>query len=191
MDKRIYIIGAGFAGQTIADDIKRKKIFGKVNAFIDDNKDTQRMRPSSTFSGSFAPYSRKNSRRVCGMRVHSFPGEIGESAVRQLTVLLRVSDICVDPEYQHSDNYRDQNHHQKTQSLHGAVGTPFQGADVPRDGTRSFPDKVSDKDLLCHAAFRYRNTDRMPVPVVDVKKRSIFRIGIYRSFFSSSMPEAE
>lgn len=39
MDKRIYIIGAGFAGQTIADDIKRKKIFGKVNAFIDDNKD--------------------------------------------------------------------------------------------------------------------------------------------------------
>ena len=39
MDKRIYIIGAGFAGQTIADDIKRKKIFGKVNAFIDDNKE--------------------------------------------------------------------------------------------------------------------------------------------------------
>ena len=39
MDKRIYIIGAGFAGQTIADDIKRKKIFGKVNAFIDDNRD--------------------------------------------------------------------------------------------------------------------------------------------------------
>ena len=39
MEKRIYIIGAGFAGQTIADDIKRKKIFGKVNAFIDDNKD--------------------------------------------------------------------------------------------------------------------------------------------------------
>ena len=35
MEKRIYIIGAGFAGQTIADDIKRKKIFGKVNAFID------------------------------------------------------------------------------------------------------------------------------------------------------------
>ena len=30
MEKRIYIIGAGFAGQTIADDIKRKKIFGKV-----------------------------------------------------------------------------------------------------------------------------------------------------------------
>ena len=39
MDKRIYIIGAGFAGQTIADDIKRKKIFGKVNAFIDDDKE--------------------------------------------------------------------------------------------------------------------------------------------------------
>lgn len=39
MEKRIYIIGAGFAGQTIADDIKRKKIFGKVNAFLDDDKD--------------------------------------------------------------------------------------------------------------------------------------------------------
>lgn len=38
MKKRIYIIGAGFAGQTIADDIKRKKIFGTVNAFIDDDK---------------------------------------------------------------------------------------------------------------------------------------------------------
>ena len=39
MEKRIYIIGAGFAGQTIADDIKRKKIFGKVNAFLDDDKE--------------------------------------------------------------------------------------------------------------------------------------------------------
>ena len=38
MEKRIYIIGAGFAGQTIADDIKRKKIFGKVNAYLDDDK---------------------------------------------------------------------------------------------------------------------------------------------------------
>ncbi len=39
MEKRIYIIGAGFAGQTVAGDIKRKKIFGKVNAFLDDDKD--------------------------------------------------------------------------------------------------------------------------------------------------------
>ena len=39
MEKRIYIIGAGFAGQTIAEEIKRKKIFGKVNAFLDDNKE--------------------------------------------------------------------------------------------------------------------------------------------------------
>ena len=29
--KHLYIIGAGFAGQTIADDIKRKKIFGTVS----------------------------------------------------------------------------------------------------------------------------------------------------------------
>ena len=37
-EKRLYIIGAGFAGQTIADDIKRKKIFGTVAAFLDDDK---------------------------------------------------------------------------------------------------------------------------------------------------------
>lgn len=37
-DSRFYIIGAGFAGQMIAQDIKRKKIFGKIAAFLDDNK---------------------------------------------------------------------------------------------------------------------------------------------------------
>ena len=36
---RFYIIGAGFAGQMIAQDIKRKKVFGSVAAFLDDNKD--------------------------------------------------------------------------------------------------------------------------------------------------------
>ncbi|MDD6899860.1 MAG: nucleoside-diphosphate sugar epimerase/dehydratase [Treponema porcinum] len=38
-EKKLYIIGAGFAGQTIADDIKRKKIFGTVAAFLDDDKE--------------------------------------------------------------------------------------------------------------------------------------------------------
>ena len=33
----IYIIGAGFAGQMIAAEIARKKIFGKTAAFIDDD----------------------------------------------------------------------------------------------------------------------------------------------------------
>ncbi|ERF59713.1 polysaccharide biosynthesis protein [Treponema socranskii subsp. socranskii VPI DR56BR1116 = ATCC 35536] len=37
-DKHLYIIGAGFAGISIAGDIKRKKIFGKVAAFLDDDK---------------------------------------------------------------------------------------------------------------------------------------------------------
>ena len=36
-DCKIYIIGAGFAGQMIADEISRKKIFGKVVAFLDDD----------------------------------------------------------------------------------------------------------------------------------------------------------
>lgn len=35
--KLIYIIGAGFAGQMLADEINRKKIFGQVAAFLDDN----------------------------------------------------------------------------------------------------------------------------------------------------------
>ena len=37
-DSQIYIIGAGFAGQMIAEDLKRKKIFGSVAAFLDDDK---------------------------------------------------------------------------------------------------------------------------------------------------------
>lgn len=36
---KVYIIGAGFAGQMIASDIKRKKIFGNIVAFLDDDKD--------------------------------------------------------------------------------------------------------------------------------------------------------
>lgn len=37
-DSNIYIVGAGFAGQMIAQDIARKKVFGKVAAFLDDDK---------------------------------------------------------------------------------------------------------------------------------------------------------
>lgn len=36
-EKKLYIIGAGFAGRTIADDIKRKKVFGEVCGFLDDD----------------------------------------------------------------------------------------------------------------------------------------------------------
>jgi FlaA1/EpsC-like NDP-sugar epimerase len=34
---RLYIIGAGFAGQTLANEIKSKAIFGEVVAFLDDD----------------------------------------------------------------------------------------------------------------------------------------------------------
>lgn len=37
-DTRLYIIGAGFAGQIIAQDLQRKRIFGTVTAFLDDDK---------------------------------------------------------------------------------------------------------------------------------------------------------
>jgi len=37
MSKRLYIIGAGFAGCTLADEIKSKAIFGEVVAFLDDD----------------------------------------------------------------------------------------------------------------------------------------------------------
>ncbi len=36
-ESHLYIIGAGFAGQMIAQDITRKKIFGTVAAFLDDD----------------------------------------------------------------------------------------------------------------------------------------------------------
>lgn len=35
--KRLYIIGAGFAGRTLANEITSKAIFGDVTAFLDDN----------------------------------------------------------------------------------------------------------------------------------------------------------
>jgi len=35
--KRLYIIGAGFAGRTLANEIHRKAIFGEVVAFLDDD----------------------------------------------------------------------------------------------------------------------------------------------------------
>ncbi|MDR1898994.1 MAG: polysaccharide biosynthesis protein [Treponema sp.] len=34
---RLYIIGAGFAGQTLAGEIRKKAVFGEVVAFLDDN----------------------------------------------------------------------------------------------------------------------------------------------------------
>jgi FlaA1/EpsC-like NDP-sugar epimerase len=36
---RLYIIGAGFAGRTLASEIKNKAVFGEVVAFIDDEKE--------------------------------------------------------------------------------------------------------------------------------------------------------
>lgn len=38
VDSKIYVIGAGFAGQMIAGDLMRKKVFGSVAAFLDDDK---------------------------------------------------------------------------------------------------------------------------------------------------------
>jgi len=35
--KRLYIIGAGFAGRTLANELAKKKIFGEVVAFLDDD----------------------------------------------------------------------------------------------------------------------------------------------------------
>jgi len=37
--KRLYIIGAGFAGRTLAAEIVKKKIFGEVVAFLDDDNE--------------------------------------------------------------------------------------------------------------------------------------------------------
>lgn len=37
--RRLYIIGAGFAGRTLANEIKSKAVFGEVVAFLDDEKE--------------------------------------------------------------------------------------------------------------------------------------------------------
>ncbi|MDR2792437.1 MAG: polysaccharide biosynthesis protein [Treponema sp.] len=39
MSGRIYIIGAGFAGQTLAAEIRKKAVFGEVAAFLDDDNE--------------------------------------------------------------------------------------------------------------------------------------------------------
>jgi FlaA1/EpsC-like NDP-sugar epimerase len=36
---RLYIIGAGFAGQTLANEIRAKAVFGEVVAFLDDDRE--------------------------------------------------------------------------------------------------------------------------------------------------------
>jgi FlaA1/EpsC-like NDP-sugar epimerase len=38
MSGRVYIIGAGFAGQTLAGEIRSKAVFGEVAAFLDDDE---------------------------------------------------------------------------------------------------------------------------------------------------------
>jgi len=45
---RLYIIGAGFAGQTLANEIKTKGIFGEVVAFLDDDPEKIGHRIEST-----------------------------------------------------------------------------------------------------------------------------------------------
>ena len=45
---RLYIIGAGFAGQTLANEIKAKGIFGEVVAFLDDDPEKIGHRIEST-----------------------------------------------------------------------------------------------------------------------------------------------
>jgi FlaA1/EpsC-like NDP-sugar epimerase len=37
LNKRVYIVGAGFAGKTLALEIQRKSVFGRVAAFLDDD----------------------------------------------------------------------------------------------------------------------------------------------------------
>ncbi|MDR1073833.1 MAG: polysaccharide biosynthesis protein [Treponema sp.] len=39
MSGRIYIIGAGFAGQTLAAEIRKKAVFGEIAAFLDDDNE--------------------------------------------------------------------------------------------------------------------------------------------------------
>jgi FlaA1/EpsC-like NDP-sugar epimerase len=39
MSGRIYIIGAGFAGQTLAAEIRKKAVFGEIVAFLDDDNE--------------------------------------------------------------------------------------------------------------------------------------------------------
>ena len=57
--KRLYIIGAGFAGRTLANEIKNKAIFGEVVAFLDDDpqKIGKKMLKNGKFCGKGITFS--------------------------------------------------------------------------------------------------------------------------------------
>lgn len=103
--KYIYIIGAGFAGQMLASEIKRKKIFGNVAAFLDDNplligtkiEDIPVLGPISHF-GSFLRHT-ENDEAIIALpsapkeRIAQIYNILRESGFTRIRILPSVSQI--------------------------------------------------------------------------------------------------
>ncbi|NLM01350.1 MAG: polysaccharide biosynthesis protein [Treponema sp.] len=104
-EKYIYIIGAGFAGQMLAAEIKRKKIFGSVAAFLDDNpeligtkiEDIPVLGPICHF-GSFLRYTKKDEAIIAmpsasKERIAEIYEILNESGFSRIRILPSVSQI--------------------------------------------------------------------------------------------------
>ncbi len=86
--KNIYIIGAGFAGQEIANELKRKGIFGKVIGFIDD--DTQKIGSEIDGIPVFGPIStmdRIQKEKPADEAIIAIPGGPSERLKRIYSIL--------------------------------------------------------------------------------------------------------
>ena len=92
-DTNLFIVGAGFAGQMIAQDIARKKIFGKVSAFLDDDKDLIGKKidgiPVLGPIDDIAPIAAQNAMSEAIIAMPSAPGE----RIREIYELLKRSGI--------------------------------------------------------------------------------------------------
>ncbi|GHU41900.1 capsular polysaccharide biosynthesis protein [Spirochaetia bacterium] len=77
--RRLYIIGSGFAGRTLANEIKTKGIFGKVVAFLDDDREMiGQMVDGITVLGPIRKIAPLLKRKSADEAVIALPGVSGE-----------------------------------------------------------------------------------------------------------------
>jgi len=94
--KRIYIIGAGFTGQTIAHELKIKRIFGKVVAFLDDDADKiGRKIDSIPILGPIEAVAELLKKTPADEAIIAIPGGTPEQLKRIYTVLKKAGFVTI------------------------------------------------------------------------------------------------
>ncbi|HUV08852.1 MAG TPA: polysaccharide biosynthesis protein, partial [Spirochaetia bacterium] len=94
--KRIYIIGAGFTGQTIAHELKIKRIFGRVVAFLDDDADKiGRKIDSIPILGPIEAVAELLKKTPADEAIIAIPGGTPEQLKRIYTVLKKAGFVTI------------------------------------------------------------------------------------------------